>query len=72
MIQSRQDGSLPQELLAGLLHHLGRERAVVLDFFKRAQTPLQPQVVSQINTSHSPVTDDAADSVSPTQYFTCF
>ena len=72
MIESREDRSLTQELIAGLLASLLGQQAVIFDFFEGAQSPLQPNIVCEVDGSGAALTDPFADLVALAQDFSMF
>src|SRR5512138_499342 len=68
MVKTRENGCLAQELFAGLISYVFREGVVVFDFFQRALAALETGVVSEINGSHSALTDPLLDLIATAQY----
>src|SRR5581483_1411478 len=72
MIETRENSGLAQGLLAGLFTNIVREVAVVFHFFQRAQTSLQPQIISQINGTCAALSDSFTDPVTAMQDLAVF
>ena len=72
MIQARQDGCFTQELVPGLLDHVLRHAAVMLNFFERAKTAFQAQIICKINAAHATPSDRSAGPVAAAENFSRF
>jgi hypothetical protein len=59
-------------LIASFAHHILRQGAVVFYFLQSALAAFQSLVVSQVNTPHSPLTDNPANAIATPQHFPGF
>jgi hypothetical protein len=67
VVHARKHSGLAEKLFAGLFQDFVREVAIVAYFLYGAEPTREPQIVGQVNGTHSTLTDSFADLVATTQ-----
>ena len=72
VIEARQNGSLPQKLLPGILSYILRKAAVILHLFESTEASFQSYIVGKINRACAALSDPFSDLIAGTQDFAGF
>jgi len=67
MVQPGKHSGFLQELFAGFLQQLGRERRIIADLLDRAETPAEAGIFRQIDAAESALTNDAVNAIAVMQ-----
>jgi hypothetical protein len=70
VVQPGQNGGLALELVASFLKHFLRQSAVIFHLFNSTEAALQAQVISQVDTAHSTLSNDLFNLVPFPEYRT--